>query len=1001
MSDRRAIENLSRHQGQSQVDRPFEELDDGFVSIDDRTPEQLLLQAKELADLLNYYPATGPPTGSWSPFLSAVDEQTAPSLVAAEGGDVPPHLALMGTFYELYRRYPQAQINRITGRHLDFFYEKVLRFERYPLKPDRAHLVVELKKGAVPQALGPSHRFQGKDAAGRPLIYTPTRETVVSAARVDSMRSVFRDRSGSGAIRFAPVANSADGMGTPPAGDYPSWPPFGHPGLPAAQIGFALASEILRMGEGTRTVVVDLSVGGLAPARFSPAAVSNSLSVFLTGEKGWIGPFAPTATVSPGSLKLQVTVPADRPPVTGNDPAIHAGSISAREPVIQVVLKSGAPLGYNDFSALTLNTARLEVLVEDMTTLDLESDLGTLNSKKTFLPFGPRPGRGSSFTIRSPEAMSKTLMELKVKVRWNGAPSDFTTHYKNYPAAPTGSSFTASADLGGAGSLTPSTPQNLFEPLDGGFRIFDFKVSGSPAAAENKKSADDWAERWEKRKLGGKPVSQAQPEAPPGALVFTYQHRSLDQEYRQQTIKNMMEFAKGTTTTLTQLNEPYVPAAGHLSLDYRAQSDELNLNGNTASDVSDTDVQFFQTGCFGHIQEHGFRRRQFDFLADKSVSLLPRYENDGEILLGIKDLAPGQSVSVLFQVAEGSANPDLQAPKVKWAVLCDDYFSPMGPAEVVGDTTRSLRSSGVVGFVIPRKATTANTILPPGFLWIKGAVDGPVDAAARLVAVAANAVEVRLEPKDLQAGAGGTTQPAGTITKSTAALPLVKSVAQPFPTEGGAAAETAESMRVRAAERCRHRGRSVNRWDYERLILSEFPSVHRVKCIPHAKDGSWLAPGHVLIIVVPDLRNHNTMDPLRPRVDAETIDRIREHLRRRTGMGVQLTVRNPSYQRVRFDLKVRLLQGFEFTYYSSELNTALVRFLSPWAHDASRQVSFGGRVYKSVVLDFLEDLPYVDYVTDFKLFMPDLGEGDLPQAEATAPDAILVSDSTHKVTEAI
>ncbi len=64
---------------------------------------------------------------------------------------------------------------------------------------------------------------------------------------------------------------------------------------------------------------------------------------------------------------------------------------------------------------------------------------------------------------------------------------------------------------------------------------------------------------------------------------------------------------------------------------------------------------------------------------------------------------------------------------------------------------------------------------------------------------------------------------------------------------------------------------------------------------------------------------------------------------------------------------------------------------------------FGGHVYKSVLLDFVEDLDYVDYLTDFKMYSysGDVNDhADINEVRPETPDAILVSDHTHLVLEA-
>jgi hypothetical protein len=276
-----------------------------------------------------------------------------------------------------------------------------------------------------------------------------------------------------------------------------------------------------------------------------------------------------------------------------------------------------------------------------------------------------------------------------------------------------------------------------------------------------------------------------------------------------------------------------------------------------------------------------------------------------------------------------------------------------------------------------------------------------VDAVSQLIAIAADAVEVVFHDQDNDPAHLTSALPAGRIAKLRAAPAGVKRVAQPYASFGGAMAEDRPSLTRRAAERLRHKNRCITAWDYERLVLEHFPRVHRVKCISHARDGEWLAPGHVLLVVIPDLRNRNARDRLRPRVDADTISRITELVKRRTGMQARVQVKNPRYQPVQVDFGVRFYPNFEFNYYSNELVTRLTRFLSPWAYDPERQLSFGGKVYRSVLLDFVEAQESVDYVTDFQMFSTTgtMPGPDLSEAVPETPDAILVSAATHHVRE--
>jgi hypothetical protein len=109
---------------------------------------------------------------------------------------------------------------------------------------------------------------------------------------------------------------------------------------------------------------------------------------------------------------------------------------------------------------------------------------------------------------------------------------------------------------------------------------------------------------------------------------------------------------------------------------------------------------------------------------------------------------------------------------------------------------------------------------------------------------------------------------------------------------------------------------------------------------------------------------------------------------------------NPTYIRLQVRLAVRLRPGYDPGYYLQALNRELQRFLAPWAYDQSADIVFGGKINASLIVNFAEQRPYVDYVAGIKLFIR-LDESS--DAQQVAPqfvvpsDAILVSDRQHQI----
>ncbi|MDD5611903.1 MAG: hypothetical protein PHF75_02555, partial [Gallionella sp.] len=478
-----------------------------------------------------------------------------------------------------------------------------------------------------------------------------------------------------------------------------------------------------------------------------------------------------------------------------------------------------------------------------------------------------------------------------------------------------------------------------------------------------------------------------------GFVTITLEQDLLHADYRKETIANALAQNK------TVLNEPYTPTVQSISLGYRAQSAQVDFSAGSEH----PELRFFHVGCFGERREHAALRRAH--AGDPRVTLLSAYPDEGELLIGLSGLAAGDSVSLLMQVCEDSADPDLPPAQLVWSVLAGDYWRTLTPQEIALDTTNQLRASGIVSIALPQQTSVEHRWMPAGRVWLRVGVAKDSAATCKLLCVAANAVEVafapnRTDPNGNDPAHLSSPLPAGNIAKFKAAQPGVKSVSQPYASFGGSRQESADMLTCRAAERLRHRARCITPWDYERMLLDAFPSVHKVKCIPHASTDSWMAPGHVLLVAIPDLRNHNGVNLQQPRVDVDTLARMEHYAQQHAGSQLKIRAKSPNYQAVRLDFKVRLMPGCSFNYHRQLLEDALIEALTPWAFDRTREIEFGGRIYRSVLLDLVEELPYVDFVTDFRMRLASDAPGqDVAEISAAAPDSILVSDTTHSITE--
>ena len=836
--------------------------------------------------------------GTETDWLNALDDQ------------LPPHLALLLSFLQLYKE-PQKLINDFTERHLNYYYRDILQMTSLPARPDHVHLAGTLKKGANPILITREMQFPaGKDSTGKDLIYRPVREVVMNHASVTSVRSAFLDKNG--VFRYAPIADSLDGLGTIDKDAPLVWSAFGQPSLPIGESGFAFSAPVLKMAEGARRITVEITSSELFKLNAETDLLDSAFSVYLTGSKAWMGPYTQTPELDGDVLRFSVSVEDSEGAIVDFQQKVHGYNYAADAPVLKVLLNpdKGGGSSHLAFQQLELNSITINVEVSGMKTLLLSNDFGALNPEKKFTPFGPEPKKGARFRVGSEEVFSKQLTSLALDILWADVPGNLATHYSGYDhdSDIDNTTFVANISFPDIGISSPSETIGLFDIESAGNRrkiVFDNTSGATPEQTTVNPfvyslilANSTWAhiafDQYSLASPARASSSAGKPEPRPGEMALTLEEDFFHEEYRKQYVKRVVEFSKGQTSTINMLNEPVVPAIQEISLAYSASTGAINMRENTQQSFADTNLQFYQIGYFGQMREHRYSRGQFDFVSGKSVTLLNRISSQGELLVGLTGIDTGDTVSILFQVSEGSANPDLPPAGIEWSVLCDNYWKLLAPGEIILDTTNHFLRSGIVQFKIPREATATNTLLPAGSIWLKGELDGEQSAVCQFRKIVANTLELEFDYQGNNPTHLFTALPAGSIKNTKTGNPAIKQFVQEYSSFGGAPEERQEAFKTRVSERLRHKNRCISPWDFERKILQCFPNVHKVKCIPHARPGNWSAPGHVMLVLVPDLRNRNAIDPLRPRVDSNTVQQVTTMVQRAYRNGNRNTCEEPA-----------------------------------------------------------------------------------------------------------
>ncbi|MDJ0713961.1 MAG: hypothetical protein QNJ54_07050 [Prochloraceae cyanobacterium] len=323
-------------------------------------------------------------------------------------------------------------------------------------------------------------------------------------------------------------------------------------------------------------------------------------------------------------------------------------------------------------------------------------------------------------------------------------------------------------------------------------------------------------------------------------------------------------------------------------------------------------------------------------------------------------------------------------------------------------STNGLVDAGIIRLSIPDKATSQHNLLPSSLHWLRVTVKENATAIPDTLDIKTQAVRATFVNQGNAAEHFSKPLAANSIQGFVTRDPAIKTVQQPYTSFGGKPKEDNRAFTMRVSERLRHKQRAITPWDYERLVLEHFPKIYKVKCITSAAGDRNPGAAKVTVVVVPDIANTAPFFPLEPKAPLYLLKEIEAYLQKYTSPFVQIVVKNPRYERIKYRVAIRFRSGYEQGYYLDRLNEDLKRFLSPWAYKEQADITFGSSIHSSSVIHFIEKRPYVDYVANLKLIEQvgikagSQGKSDTyyrvnqPNlAQVQHPDSILVSASQH------
>ena len=1012
---------LLNREGTEQTQRFIDALEPSSIKLNDFNLKEWMQFAYSFAKHINYFDVGDAtiPTGDWSDFFKKNEELETFLSEVEEGGNITPHLALFVCFIWLMD-FTKNRFNHLTKRHLDFYYKDILKIEKLPASPDKVYVLFELAKKATQEKISVETELDGgKDGSGQKLIYETLDEIVVNKTSIAQLKSVYNDYDNQ-KIKMADVANSYDGQGASFPTDEVQWWPFGYyerektetgkdkeyPELKDAKLGFAVSSPILKLQEGERYIQIDVKFKD-AISSIKVAQLTENLEVWCTGEEGWIGPFNIVPQVKNGvgkqiystqqtnlSLKLVFNMPIDAGSIVSYNAELHGEFYNITDPVCRLLIKTEKFSGYQLYERLKgkeIENIAINVNVEEIKNIQLENDIGDLNADKPFYPFGTQPVKGSNFYINYPEIFGKKWKELKVEIKWKNKPDSFSAYYYAYLKK-----YNEKVVNRATSAVKPILKGTDFIVENDTYFKASIEIQDrgkwSNVLFENKETLSIFTNNSDKFHFTVKNNNYRTTLKKP--LKVT-----LNQSFLHELFPKIYGLALSSDDKSALIpNVPYTPIVESITMSYTASA-EMKIN-ISESDYQNNKIKLFHEHPFGQSEEHPYLKSKLDFHFEqkKKALLVPTYNKGGRLYIGLNNAEPLQSISLLIQVLEGSGNPESEMfdekEKVEWSILCHNQWKSLDSDYMIINKIDNFLKSGIVKFLVPKEVNKENSLFDSNLIWIKAESNKRYDAISKVLGVHVQAVKAEFFDNGNELSHLKNGLEAGAISKLVHRESSIKGISQPYSSYGGKPEESDLEYYRRISERLRHKNRAISIWDYEHIILQQFPIIHKVKCLNHTSEKSFLAPGSVYIVVIPDIINTNVFDIFQPKVSKTTLNKIQSYINQLNSNLVTALVRNPDYEKISVELKVKFHKGYDESYYLKMLNDDIIRLLSPWAFKETRKIKFEATLHHSTLAYYIERFEYVDYIEELKLKK----EGVVSTSVSPSnPKSILVSVRQHDI----
>ena len=912
-----------------------------------------------------------------------------------------PHIGLLLAFFELYK-YLQTDINTITKKHLDYYFQNILQQKKKHTDAHSAIIAIKLQPNRDLLTIEEGDKFNLTFEDNQQLEFSAAAISEINKAEIAEIKTLFKSsinpfghstEENAYLINILyeadifPIEKNVPNSEVKEFGEFPATlgEEISHhlqaeSSIKLSEVGIIVSSPTLILENGYKHIKLSFIIERQSFEKMSadmhagrinhdlsvykeviPVAdefslkdltrfVSDALIVSVTGDEGWQLVEHCKTKIDHENRALNIDLYLDEDqnlmPYTTE---IHGGEYQTSWPCIRLIMNNDAQFHpYSILKDIVIDEINIKTTVDDATNLLLSNSTGNLDNSTPFTPFGPTPLVGSFLRIQNPLIFHKNLSELTLNITWLGLPQTkggFPAYYSAYPVPPKNEDFKAVVTQN-KNNIRAKDPRKIQQ-----VQLFDSDDEYINSEKELKINTVKLSFRDEAKSFtqenNGSPLYLvlSEPENAFGHPVFSDIYAS-----------SALKKSRLRKTAINLPNQPYTPVIERLSVSYSNWAREVMMR---KQEEKDCEIRLIHIHPFGHNQV-------FPGPVKAQSFLFPQVNQKGNLFVGLTNVISGNIVSIGFELIPAVyIHTVVNVPVVKWQYLINNEWEPLNDL-LLEDSTEGLKKTGIVKIRIPKTVQLNNTRFPKGKFWIRACYNEIENLTSRIKNVFTQAVLLTSE----NSNENSTSSLAGKkVTKiNLTGKEGINSIKGPYELKINELIESEESFYNRVSENLRHKNRAVSNWDIERIILEKFKNIDKVRVYGKNSHPREIVKGsNIQIVVIPKNNMVNGSRSNRSKVGYSTLMEVKNYISKLVSPYAKIEVSNPVYEQLKVRCKVKFKDMQKSGYYKNVLNTELISYLSPDIESEFVEKGFEESFSKSEILNFIEKRKYVDFVTEFSV----------------------------------